>query len=299
MTLISSGCLLMNQRRKARTSVLSARTMSDCRYYKISRTLPSPTNFRLKTRLISWTKLCHFSGKWWAMDLARLIISGRIWAFFFGLGGWSKVPVILRCLARSPRECTVPRPRVKSSSCWNGPARGNGKDPNGRKRKTSLKIDRRRTVFLAWNADGRRYRSLSQLSAFARADGDAVSVLCNSASRADDQRDAAWGLVCVNRFLTIVRPRECCKKYENKIYIELCSTKHMANSEDKSGLACQKKTDLNDSVSILKVCVIYCRDSSFWTFCKTWISTYQSLVHLDERQIIGIFESISVEFLCA
>lgn len=195
----------------------------------------------------------------------------------------------MRSLVLSPRGCTVPRPGAKSSSYWDGPARGNGKDPNDRKRKTRLMIDRRRTVSLAWNADGRRYHSRSRLSASARADSNAVSVLCNKVSRDDDQQGAARGLVCVNRFLTIVRPQECCKKYENKIYIELCSAEHMANSIDKSGLAFQRRTDLNDSVSMFKVCVIYHRYLSFWTYCKAWVSTYQSLVHLDERQIVWIF----------
>lgn len=131
--------------------------MLDCRYYKILRILLSFINFRLKIWLILWMKLCYFLGKWWVMDFVRLIISGRIWVFFFGFGGWSKVFVILRCFVCFFWECIVLWLRVKLLSYWNGFVRGNGKDLNGRKRKISLKIDRRRIVFLVWNVDGRRY----------------------------------------------------------------------------------------------------------------------------------------------
>lgn len=140
-----------------RILVLLVWIMLDCRYYKILRILLSFINFRLKIWLILWMKLCYFLGKWWVMDFVRLIISGRIWVFFFGFGGWSKVFVILRCFVFFFWECIVLWLRVKLLSCWNGFVRGNGKDLNGRKRKISLKIDRRRIVFLVLNVDGRRY----------------------------------------------------------------------------------------------------------------------------------------------
>lgn len=76
------------------------------------------------------------------------------------------------------------------------------------------------------------------MSVFVCVDGDVVSVLCNSVFCVDDLWDVVWGLVCVNWFLIIVRFWECCKKYENKIYIELCFIKYMVNLEDKLGLVC-------------------------------------------------------------